>query len=619
MHTPEKMNQGGGDGLSKKQLALAIASGCALVAVAAFVLLTLLSGTTIDQTRYALAYMVSVDPKSGGLEVEMDFEVHKLSKDRMIYLYAGLGAQIVRACVDDTGAEIGYEIADDLIAVGPLGKDIKSLKISYYTDVGVTETDSAYERIDTFGCLFDDLLSFSGEYCLLTPFLDPDSFDSVRQYISDVLIEFAVPSGWQAIVPYHAPLDPDTTIRTNAPTWEFFNTISKSAFSFGYFERFDYGGTITGADVYIDSAVKESVNQYALDALYTFISHFEKVFGETLDEAPIVLLRSHPANGEAITGGVGAGGSAFSINISAPDDFKSLANVVFHTFFDAKVKPRNLRYTTCDWIYQGLANYYVDETAPLLPDYVRESYGINLGMTGSERYLRYLYFSLKEPGFLALTPNDESLMYDAQREFYHGVKVPLLIGAINYSIETRTGEADGFIRALVKRGDGEKPVDVRKLMNEICGADFNDIEGYLSGLALIPNYGGFSVDYLPPDDICYALDQDEQYYAYLFDVKNLFYPYMPVFLLEEQPFMEEVAGRGLRYNTDEIEAAVKAFSPELNRILLQYALWADIAGIKDVTTPNIMRTLSQPDIVEAYTVLCEEIGYEVAITSSMKG
>jgi GTP-binding protein LepA len=44
-----------------------------------------------------------------------------------------------------------------------------------------------------------------------------------------------------------------------------------------------------------------------------------------------------------------------------------------------------------------------------------------------------------------------------------------------------------------------------------------------------------------------------------------------------------------------------------------------IAGIKDVTTPNIMRTLSQPDIVEEYTALCEKIGYEVAITSSMKG
>jgi hypothetical protein len=51
----------------------------------------------------------------------------------------------------------------------------------------------------------------------------------------------------------------------------------------------------------------------------------------------------------------------------------------------------------------------------------------------------------------------------------------------------------------------------------------------------------------------------------------------------------------------------------LHRILLQYALWADIAGIDDITTPNIHDVLFRSDVMNEWKSLREEIGYEVGI------
>jgi hypothetical protein len=591
--------------------------GAALV-VAAAVLLVVFAGNAIDQSEYSVRYVVTADPEAGGLEVDVSFDIEKLSSDRMIFLYKGMTDATWRSCADSSGAEVPFEEDEDFVAIGPIDDSGGRLDFKYYVGIGVTESDSTYETSYTYGCIFDDLLAFSGEYALLMPLLNPDSFDSIDKYVKRFSIEFVTPPGWQAIIPYQTPLGGASSIVSDKPSWDFFNSISKSSFCFGYFEKFDYGGALKDATVYLDKAVMTEINQYALEALVTFFNYYAEVFGSPLNETPVVLLRNSPVDGAVITGGVGSCGSAVSINLNDADDFKTLSNVIYHSFFDSKVRPRNLRYVTNDWIYKGLADFYVGVTASLLPTHVRDAYSINLGIDKTERYLRYLYFSLKEPGFLVLSPSDEGGMYDAQREFYMNVKVPLLIDAINHSVETRTGRGDGFIRALVENGAQEKPMDVEKLIRAVCGNDYDAVKMYIAGLALIPNYDSLSADDVAPEDIVYMLDQDEQYYAYLFTRKNLYYPYAPVFLLDEGKFMDEVEKRGIRYNTDEVQNAVKSFSATLDRLLLQYAMWASLAGIDDVTAPNIIRLISQPDVIEAWTVLCESIGYEVGIRSSMK-
>jgi hypothetical protein len=113
----------------------------------------------------------------------------------------------------------------------------------------------------------------------------------------------------------------------------------------------------------------------------------------------------------------------------------------------------------------------------------------------------------------------------------------------------------------------------------------------------------------------YMLDEDERKNSYFFSLENVNYPYFPLLLLNEERFMQEVNKRGIRYNTDLIQKEVEKFSSILHRLLLQYAMWASVSGIDDVTEPNIYRVLTQPENIEKWNDLCAQIGIEYTVDS----
>lgn len=78
--------------------------------------------------------------------------------------------------------------------------------------------------------------------------------------------------------------------------------------------------------------------------------------------------------------------------------------------------------------------------------------------------------------------------------------------------------------------------------------------------------------------------------------------------------MAEVAKRGIHYNTTEIQNEVKGFSSVLDRLLLQYAMWASLADIDDITQPNIIRKLTEEDVTKQWDELRQEIGYEIDLS-----
>jgi hypothetical protein len=594
-----------------------------VVIIAAIGIFAFIQTTKVDQSAYSIGYTVKAVPE-GSLNVDISIDVSKLSQDRTIPLYKGLmGEDSVEfiECLDDSGREVTLAETPDLVSIGPIEGGVESVRLNYNVLIG--ELDQSYE-LDvipyTKGCVLDDLIVFSGEYALLIPFLDPDSFDDMGKYVANVNFEFIVPQGLVPIVPYQRPIEGQLAFSKDKPDWEFFNTISKSAFCFGQFEKYDYNGFFEDSSIFVDKQVMSELSQYPLDALAVFLDYYRVVFGEPLGEVPVVLLRNHPVDNSVITGGAGSACSAISINLRVAEDFRAMSNMVFHTFFDSKIKSPNLRYMNYNWIYRGLADYYVGLSSGSLPSYVVDEYSIGGAMHPAQRYLRYLYFSLKEPGFLAVSPAaEETGMYIAQEEFYMGVKVPLIIDAINHSIGGNSGEPDGFIKALASKGKAAKPLDVEKLLKEYCGADYDAITDYLSGKALVPNYLGldlnedsYTVD-LSRNSIIYMLDQDEQRYAYFFSLEYVYYPYTYMFLLNEEEFMAEAAKRGIHYNSDIIQNEVKKFSSVLHRLLLQYAMWASLAGIDDVTIPNIKGAMTEDDVMAEWRELCGQIGYEYRI------
>ena len=600
---------------------------CAAVIAAGVIIFMLVipdSGEPVDQSEYSIAYVVKVAQGAESLSVDINFDIIDLSRDNTIMLYKGLMTDDMleyTGCTDDTGREVAFIETPDLVSIGPIIGDAKSVRFSYDVRVGyVSPGIDLFEIPYAQGCMLDDLIVFSGEYAILMPFLDPETFDKMEKYVNSVSFEFIVPEGLDPIIPFRTPLDRQFSLVTDKPDWEFFNTISKSAFCFGRFESYDYDGLFGDALVYIDKQALHELSQYSLDALAVFLDNYTYIFDEPLGSVPIVLLRNHPADNSVITGGAGSACSAISINLRIAEDFRALSNMVFHTFFDSKIKPLNLRYKGYTWIYRGLAEYYVNRSINWLPGYIVEAYSIGRPTHPVEYYLRYLYFSLKEPGFLALSPaNELTGMYTSQEEFYMSVKVPLLIDVINLSIGEKTGQEYGFLRTLVKNGGSSDPLDVEKMLKGVCGPDYTVISDYLSGKALIPNYNGFDIngDYydvdFSRDYIMILLDQDEQKYAYFFSLDKINYPYAPLFLLNEEAFMAEVAARGIRYNSDLIQGEVEKFSSILHRLLLQYAMWASVSGIDDVTELNIYKVLTQPENWQKWYELYSEIGIEYEV------
>ena len=597
----------------------ALIAAAALALIAALLTIYFFS-TRIDQPVYSMGYVVKASPVEGCLNVEITIDILKLPRDRNLFLYQGKmteeTAQYI-SCLDESGNEVPFTYSPELVMIGPVARDSKRVYFKYNAFIGTVNEEEGFYGMPLYaqGCLFDDLITFSGEYTLLTPFLDPVTFDSMGKYVKSVSFEFIVPEGLRPIIPYQTPIDGQLAFTVDKPGWEFFNSISKSAFCFGHFIRYDYRGFFGDAAIYMDQGVSSELSQYTPDAMTGFLYYFTSVFGEPLGEVPIVLLRNNnDAEEIVIVGGAGSGGSAISAGMRVPDDFKAMSNLVYHTFFDSKIKPRNLRYTGNTWIYKGLAEYYVGNSIDYLPENVSERYSIGNSAPKSETYLRYLYYALKEPGFLAVGPaNEDDDMYIPQEDFYMNIKIQVIIDAINYSIEQRSGQSDGFLKALVNLGKSPKPLDVEAMLKEICGPDYDSVTDYLTGKALVPNYRSMNIDRWPEAETLNILDLDEQKFSYFFERQYVNYPYIPMFLLKEEEFMSEVEKRGIRYNTDEIQDMVRQFSAVLHRILLQRAMWGRLAGIDDITLPNIIGILTEDDVIQKWAEFCENIGYEYKI------
>ena len=598
---------------SRKLFVAIIAVGAVVVAgIIVTLLLVFNNSEELDQSAYSISYTIEAVPVFGCLNVEMNIDVHSLSSERDIVLYKGMtSAEIIR-CTDEAGNDVPFFDDEDLIGIGPIEDDAGRLYFEYNAYIGeITDSFEVFAIPYANGCILEDLIAFSGEYAILMPYLDPEEFDSIGEYVKKISMNFIVPDGLDTIIPYQQPLDGQFELSVDKPDWEFFNIISKSAFCFGQFEKFDNGGYFGDAAVYVDKGNPNVIPQYTFDAILGLLNYYSNVFGEPLGDVPIVLLRNLDYDDTVITAAAGGGGSAISANMRIAEDVRALSNMLYHTFFDSKVKPRNLRYTGNFWIYRGLSEFYVGNSVGHLPGSVLDAFSIGNMTTMSERYLRYLYFTLKEPGFLGVSPlHETSGMYASQEEFYMGVKVPLIIDAINYSVENRTGRFDGFIKALVNMGKSSKPLDVQEFMKMLCGPDYDMIESYLTGNALMTNYRGANTDGMTLVSIMALLDEDEHKYAYFFETDKVFYPYTPLFLLNEEAFMSEVAKRGIRYNNDEIQNEVNEFSPVVHRLLLQYAMWASLAGVDDITRPNIKREITSTEVMDQWSRLCDEIGIE---------
>ena len=611
-----------------------------VIAAALTIIITfyVINSGTSDQSKFSINYTVSPDENLNMkiLRVNMELIIDKLSSEKFIDIYKSRVLSDIDSCKDNNGNDVLYDEGGALLSIGPISEAAGSVTVSYIVRVG-----DKLDYYNAYGDLYEDLLVFSGDSVLMTPYIDMNNRKKIDRYISSISFKLLSDYDWKAIIPYAEPLSDDLSFTIEKPTWSVFNAIDKSSFCFGQFERLNItanadiaasgsdaaasaattvggsattvGGSATtaGGEVFVDKSIAGSIPPSSWEALVSFMRYYEEHFGKLSPDAPLVLLRNSAIDNALILGGVGAKGAAISAELKTAADCERLSATLFHLFFDSKIKSPNLRYPPNNWIYQGLSDYCVIKSPDYLSRQIKDGFSIEIVDEPELTYLDYLYFSLKEPDFLITNPAMEGVMSYSQEGFYLGVKVPVMIDFINYAIEDSGG--GDFFTALLEKGGSEADLDIDKLLKSKCGKYYASILQCFSGNAIVPNFNNYYLDDIfSQEEITSHLTEAEGYFTELFNRDSIDYSFMPLYVLDPEKINPEVIARNVSYNTDEVQNGVKSFSKTLDQLMMQYALFANIAGFDDITDPEILEELFSDENINKWLEFCESLGYEIS-------
>ena len=593
---------------NKRKFAIIISMTAVVLAVAAVLAILFFSGSNqnaaVDQSRFSMHYTVeaSDDPYVKVLGITLRMDIDKLSSEQMIYVYkAGITSPML-SCVDDMGNTIETSETIDLMSIGPIDESAKSVTLKYDVMVGRLRNYS-----QSYGDFYEDLLVFSGEHVLISPYLDYTQLQQTEKYISSISFKLIADYDWKAIIPFQTPLSDDLSFTVEKPTWSVFSALNKSSFCFGQFEKQDLG---VGSPVYVDRAIVNNIPGLSMEVMMTFLRYYNNLFGELPSDAPLVLLRNSTESNAVILGGVGAKGGAVSVDINTADDCMTISSTLYHLYFDSMIKAPNLRYPPNNWIYGGLSSYHVIKSGTYLSQEMKEMYSINIVKDPVMDYLDYLYFSIKEPDFLVQNPSMEGSMDQVQGAFYMDIKVPVLLDLVDYAIENTTGET--FISALLDMAGSENDLDIDKFLKTKCGSYYEAILRCFSGNALLPNYKDFKLDgVVSDDDIVNRLTNTDARLADLFSHGHGYIGYLsfPIILLDPDNLYRDVELMDVRYSTDEIQAEIKGFSTTLDQLLLQYAMFAKLSGYDELNYENVKNMYTSYNFAN-WMEYCEYVGFK---------
>ena len=563
------------------------------------------------QSFFTVEYTASIDdPLIPILDIRIDMHITELSGLASILLWRGNVSSPLTLCVDDSGADVPFIEFGDRIMIGPISPEANTVTIKYAVRFGELLSDS-HNTAFTAGAMYPDLLVFAGKDALMIPILNPDPSEVLSEdfteFVGSLTFRLETDNDWEGIMPFVPGPTRNLTFTINNPSHGDMNAFSESSFCFGHFQRFPIGES----NFYIDKGALDTFRQISLEVYRAFESFYSSLFHGGL-EIPFVLLRNNSdAQESMIFGGVGAGSAALSANPRFGNDCRIISMTMFRAFFDSKVPAMVLKYPPNLWLYSGLAEYYVAMSAEILPPHIREHFEIGAVESMAEKYMRYLYFSLKEPGFLTVNMSMEGEMGITLDEYYRSTKVPLLIDAINYIAWTLNGVPDSLLRTLVLVSRSGEEIDVELIIRRLVGEKIEAVKGYIAGTLLIPNYRGLRLeDYLSPAQILRSLTETDLAYSHWFELEGIYYPVLPKFLLDTERFMQAARERNVSFNTEPIQELVYDFSPVIHQLLMQHAYRAALVmGEYDITRPNIRRALYEEEAIAKWREFCERIGF----------
>ena len=556
-----------------------------------------------DLAQFGVSYTVEpTDIESKIVSVSIELTPDKLSPDRMFYLDIGEVEASEPVCTDADGTEIALNNLGSAWEIGPVSEDCESVVFQY--DVKLGENTGVDFQVD--GDLYEDLLAFQGKKVLMMPLFDSNNLTHMEKYISSVSFQLAGGSDWNAIIPFAPANSSEKSFQLERPTWYDYYDLINSSYCFGSFEPLNLSSGGENAVFYLDSAIRESAELSDLSMVISFYNYYTGVFGSNLDK-PVVLLRTNEDGESTILSGVGGQSAAISLSMYTPEACQTMSRTLYHAFFESKVHARNLHYQPNEWLYRGLGDRNVNDSAEALPQELKNLYGIQVQDDLNTRYMKYLFISLKDPVMASLSSDMEGSMAAGQEDFYFNVKVPLILETIESF--TSQKQENALLHYLMEQPQ-RQDVNISRLMQDLLGDNEEMVRAYFSGTSFIPNYWNLSAQNWSAEDTVNLLAGYEDTLSTLFDQQYVLYPYDPVFLIKTDRLNQEIEERDLSFATPEVEQLVKDYSETLYLLLMQNALRADLCGIDDPGAAGVKTELNSQENGQIWADYVASVGME---------
>lgn len=551
-----------------------------------------------SKDAYALNYTVNAESASSSIvNVAMEIipEITRTEKKFFLQMPEILASE--PKCVTKSGKEVTVEEAGNAWIIGPMDK-VEPFTFTYDVRMGEeADTDAG----TVYGAFCEDLLVFQGNQVLALPLVEQDEALEIEQSVSKLNFKLDTKYEWDSIMPFVKENGQEFSFAKENPDWDIFNIIYHSAFCFGNFEKLPMKEEKDA--LYIEQSILDTADINDLEAVELFYEYYKNLFGGS-SRAPVVLLRADE-NNNTILGGVGAGSAALTLEMEEAQDCERMSRTLYHAFFDSMNRQRNLRYAPNLWLYNGLANFYSEDSALSLSNVLRAEYGISMQDNLLTRYGKYLYYMLSDQSIAVASPKMEGQMTIIQEDFYYDLKVPLIIAAIETFGKADSDDPSVLISYFINHGN-EKEFDLKGFNKQVLGTNEEAVRQYLSGESFIPNYWKLNDSALGDYGILPAIYEREARYEQEYEQQNMVYPCPSFELIDQEKLNEEIVGRNLTFGSEELEKIVKEYSENLYSWCMQSMLRAEVCDVKEPTTPEGKAALYGSEEEKIWEEYCEK-------------
>lgn len=584
--------------MKNKKKMIGVLVGVLCIVMLGFLVLAGKGRNAGSKDAYALAYTLRAESASSSIvNVTMEIipETTRTEKEFLLQM-----PEIVTSepkCVTESGKEVTAEAVGNVWMIG-LPDKVEPFTFTYDVRMGEeADTDAG----TVYGAFYEDLLVFQGNQVLALPLVGQEEASEMEQSVSKLNFKLDTKYEWNSIMPFAEENGKEFSFTKEKPDWDTFNKIYHSAFCFGNFEKLPMEEE---KDVlYMEHSMLDTADLNDLEAVKLFYGYYKELFGKS-SGAPLVLLRADE-NNDVILGGAGASSAALTLEMEEAADCERMSRTLYHAFFDSLNRQKGLRYAPNLWLYDGLADFYSEDSALSLSNVLRAEYGISMQDNLLTRYGKYLYYMLSDQSIAVASPKMEGQMTILQEDFYFDYKVPVIIAAIETFGKEERDEQSVLISYFIDHGK-EKEFDLKDFNKQVLGTNEDAVRQYLSGESFIPNYWKLNDSALGDYGILPSIYEREARYEQEYEQQNMVYPCPSFDLIDREKLNEEMAERNLTFGSEELEKMVKEYSESLYDWCMQTMLRAEVCDVEEPTTPEGKAALYGSEEEKIWEAYCEK-------------